>query len=118
MKVEIQKKDDYLVVTVIGNYDLNEAIKKFPLVITACRQTGLTKALIDYRDLEGDIPTTLDFLYTLQVIELYKAHRSAGGPPIRFAFVGANPKPWPMGEEMGQRHGVEVLLTYHYLNLR
>jgi hypothetical protein len=50
----------------------------------------------------------------MQAIELYDAHLSAGGPPIKFAFVGMNPKPWAMDEEMGKNYGVEVLVTYDY----
>jgi hypothetical protein len=53
MKVETHQEDDYLVFFVTGTYDLNEAVEKFPLALTACRQTGISKALIDYRDLEG-----------------------------------------------------------------
>ena len=111
---ETQKQDDYLVFTVTGTYNLNEAIDKFPLVIATCRQMGVSKALIDYRSLAGDIPTTLDFLYTIQAIEFYKTHLSAGGAPIKFVFLGSDPKPWPLGEEIAKSYGMEVLVTYDF----
>ena len=114
MKVETQKQDDYLVFTVSGTYDLNDAIDKFPLVIAACRQTGVFKALIDHRGLMGDIPATLDILYSLQAVEFYQAYLSSGGTPIKFAFVGKDPRPWAAGEEISRDFGVEVLVTNEY----
>ena len=114
MKVETQKRDDYLVFSVSGTYDLNDAIDNFPRVIAACRQTGVFKALIDHRGLVGDIPATLDILYSLQAVEFYQTHLSSGGAPIKFAFVGKDPKPWAAGEEIGKDFSVEVLVTNNY----
>ena len=103
-----------MVFSVSGTYDLNDAIDKFPRVIAACRQTGVFKALIDHRGLVGDIPATLDILYSLQAVEIYQAHLSSGGTPIKFAFVGKDPRSWATGEEIGRDFGVEVLVTNDY----
>jgi hypothetical protein len=45
--------DAFLEVLVTGTYDMQDAIESFPLVLAACRQTGLCKVLIDCCDLAG-----------------------------------------------------------------
>jgi hypothetical protein len=83
-------------------------------VIAACRLVGVSKALIDYRELDGDIPATLEILYSWQAVQFYQEHLSSGGIPIKFAFVGKDPKPWTPGDEIGKSFSVEVLSTTDY----
>ena len=114
MKVESQKQPDYLVFIVTGRYKLDEAIDKFPLAFASCRQTGYSKVLIDYRGLDGEIPATLNVLYGFGIVELYQEHRSAGGAPIKTAFVGNKLKSWSPAEEISRKHGLEAFSTSDY----
>ena len=103
-----------MVFTVTGSYDLSEAIERFPMVIAACRQTGVSKVLIDYRDLDGEIGAAQDILYAQAVLEFYKQHRLSGGRPLGIVFLGPELKPWSDGEEIVKNEGPEVLVTIDY----
>lgn len=67
------------------------------MVIAACRQTGVSKVLIDYRDLDGELGAVQDILYAQAVLEFYKQHRLSCGRPLRTAILGLELKPWSDG---------------------
>ena len=114
LKVDVQQHTDYIEFIVTGTYDLRSAIEKFPLVIMACRQTGLSKALIDYRTLAGDILITEELLYAYRAGGIYKEHLSSGGQPLKIAFVSKEILTYKGGEAVGQTYGAEVLVTGDY----
>ena len=114
LNVGVEQKPDHLVFTVTGTYDINEAIERFPMVLTACRQTGLSRVLIDYRDLDREAWATQDILYAQGVGDFYKQHLSTGGEPIRIAFIGREPKAWEDGEAIGKEYGLDTLTTTDY----
>jgi len=114
MIVDIQPHPDYLLFVVTGKYNLNVAIDKFALVITACLHNGLYKALIDYRQLEGESFASLDVLYAHHAAEMVQKHRATGGTPIKIAFLGKREKPWTFGQEIAKQQGIEVLITQDF----
>jgi hypothetical protein len=114
LEMEVTRKSDYLVFTVTGKYNLHEAIERFPMVLAACRQTGLSRALIDYRDLEVEAWATQDILYAQGVGDYYKQYLSTGGGAIRVAFLAPEPRPWQDGEAIAEGYGLDALTTTDY----
>jgi len=114
LNVDFQQEPDHLVFMVRGSYDLTEAVERFPMVIAACRQIGLARALVDYRDLGGEIGAAQEIIYAQAAVDFYKQHLSTGGRPLRIAFIGREPKPWKDGEEIAKDYGLDVLVTTDY----
>ena len=92
LDVKIIQHTDYLHVVVTGDYDMRDAIDKFPLVLSTCRLTGITKVLVDFRDINGVPAATEKILYTYGIVEHYNQYISHGGREIKFAFVGQSPQ--------------------------
>lgn len=114
LKVSVRQKDTYLEFIVTGTYDLDTAVGKFPLVITACRQTEISHALIDYRQLGGEKMATQELLYAHRVGEFYQEHLAHGGQPLKIAFVGDESLPDTIGQAIGKTYGLESLITNNY----
>ena len=114
LKVSINQHATYIEFVVTGTYDLNNAIEKFPLVITACRQTGLSKALVDYRLLAGEKMVTEDLLYAHRAGEFHQQHLSSGGQPLKIAFVGNESLTKEITEAIGKTYGLVGIVTSDY----
>ena len=67
MNIELVQHEDYLEIMVTGPFDYQKVVDRFPLVITTCRLVGLDKALVDFREVQGDIATTVKMLYTMKI---------------------------------------------------
>ena len=113
MYIELVQHEDYLEVIVTGRYDHQDAIYRFPLVIDTCRLIGIDKALIDFRELQGDIAATLKVLYTLKIKEYYDNHIKAGGMPLKIAYVGSPPQviSYEPGNNLAQNVHLPTKLT-------
>ena len=116
LEVEMQQRSDYLVFIITGIFSIQEAIERFPMVVAGCNQTNLDKAIIDYRAVEGPKISTEEIIYAMGAAEIYQQHLSAGGIPLRIAFVGKkdNLRPWGPGEKMATNLGMQVLVTADY----
>lgn len=114
LKVSVKQKDTYIEFIVTGTYDLETAIAKFPLVTTACQQIGFGKALIDYRGLTGEILATQEVFYAHRVGEFYQEYESAGGLPLKIAFIGKGELSPTTAKEIGKVYDLETLLTSDY----
>ena len=114
INVRVEQEATHLEFIVTGTYDLSKAVEKFPLVIMACRQTGLSKALVDYRPLAGEILVTEELLYAYRAGGFYNQHLSSGGQPLKIAFVGKERLPYKGGEAVGKTYGAEILATSDY----
>jgi len=113
LQVNLIQKPDYLYVEVSGVYEMQDAIYKFPLVISTCRLLGLDKALIDFRQLEGNIAATEKIIYAEGILDHYKLHLSSGGRPLRIAFVGKAPQvsTYEPGIDIANSEGIPFTLT-------
>ena len=113
LDVELQDGKDYLLATVTGGYDLNEAVERFSDVILACRRWGQNRVLIDYRSLDGKIGAIEEIIYATGVGEVYRTHLEAGGVPLRMAFLG-NPsfiRSWVPSEDVAKSYDLEAHAT-------
>ena len=88
---EFVQHTEYLEIIVTGMYDMEEAIDKFPLVLAACRDAKIAKALIDFRKLGGDVYATEKVMYAWKIEEHYRNHLSTGGQNLQIAYVGQSP---------------------------
>jgi len=113
LQVNLIQKPDYLYAEVSGVYEMQDAIDKFPLIISTCRQLILDKALIDFRQLDGKIHATEKLIYTQSVLDQYKLHLSSGGRPLRIAFVGKAPQisSYEPGIDIAKSEGIPVTMT-------
>ena len=91
LDVKIVQHDEYLEVLVSGAYGMQDAIDRFPHVLSACRLTGASKVLIDFRELTGIPAATEKVLYAFGVRDHYEKYISTGGQPLRVAYVGKAP---------------------------
>lgn len=92
LEVQIIQHEDFVEVLVSGEYDLQEAVDKFPLILSTCQITGLRKVLIDFRKLLGKIYAVQKIIYTHQVIDKVKNYFASSGQEIQFAFLGKAPQ--------------------------
>jgi hypothetical protein len=113
MNIYLVQKKEYLEVIVTGQYDHQEAVKRFPMVINACQLAGVKKALVDFRKLEGAIAATSKVLYAMQIKEYYSNHIHSGGDPLKIAYVGSPSIIgfYEPGSEVAQREKLPTILT-------
>lgn len=112
INIKIIQHDQYLEVLVWGDYTLEEAIERFPAVISTCRLTGLSKVLIDYRELKGDFAAIQKVIFAMETIDLYDKHLSSGGKEIEVAYVGSplGVSPYEPGMEIAEKRGLPFKL--------
>jgi hypothetical protein len=113
LDIQVIQEPTHLRVEVTGTFDLQDAMARFPLVISACRLTGLTKVLIDSRRMQGDIAATEKAIYSLEVREQYLHHLASGGEPLRVAYLGSAPRvsTYEPGQELAERENLPFLTT-------
>ena len=113
LDIEIVQEPTHLRVEVTGVYDMNDAIARFPLVISACRLTGRNKVLIDFRRLRGDIAAIEKVIYSESIKEQYAQHLEYGGEPLRVAYLGAahQVSTYEPGLELAESEGLPFTLT-------
>lgn len=89
LSINVIQHSDFFQIVVTGTYNLQEAIDKFHYVLTSCNMTGISKFLIDFRELSGDRAALEKIIYALEVQDRYFKHLDAGGPKLLVAFVGS-----------------------------
>ncbi len=111
--VEMAERPDYLLVTVTGSYDLDEAIERFGSVLLACRRSGQNQILVDYRGLTGESGAIEEIIYATGIGDLYRMHLEAGGAPLRIAYLGTPSfiQSWVPGVEVAKGYDLEVCVT-------
>lgn len=112
LNVEFINNGDYLEVKATGKYSLEEAIKHFPKVLDTCADLDLTKVLIDYSKLQGNIYALQKILYTDQTIFILKKHYAETGKDIKFAYLGgAHVSEYEPGQELADIKGMQSITT-------
>lgn len=70
-----------------GPYCLQASVDEFTKILSACRQSGLSKVLIDCRKIEGTAQATEKALYILGIQDIYGKHLDSGGQKLMIAYV-------------------------------
>jgi hypothetical protein len=113
LEVGIIRHNEYVEAIVSGDYDMKEAVDKFQQVIFVCYTARLSKVLIDFRQLHGDIYAVQKIMYTHQVIDQVKNYLASGGNPLQVAYVGKAPQvsTYEPGIEIADREGIQAIIT-------
>ncbi|MHA2061302.1 MAG: hypothetical protein ACW963_03315 [Candidatus Sifarchaeia archaeon] len=113
LEVEIIQHKEYVEAIISGEYDMQEAVNKFPPVLSACQIVGLSKVLIDFRKLHGDIYAVQKIMYTQQVLGQVKDYFATRSKDLQFAYVRKAPQVSTNepGLEMAEREGIQVIVT-------
>lgn len=85
--IKMTEHEHYIEFIVTGQYDIAEGIEKFSYALEACRKSGLTKMLVDYRELEYRGEATEKVLYAFGIEDLYRKHLEKGGPKLKIAYL-------------------------------
>ncbi len=114
LEVEIIQHKEYVEAIVSGEYDMQEAVDKFLIVISALQIAGLSKVSIDFRRLHGKIYALQKIMYTEQVLGQVKNCFGSRGKDLQFAYVGKAPQvsTYEPGLEMVEREGIQAIVTY------
>lgn len=91
LDIKIIQHDAFLEVVVSGDYNMQEAIDRFPHLLSACRLAGSPKVLIDFRNLTGIPAATEKIIYAFGIKDHYDEYISAGGQELMVAYVGSAP---------------------------
>ena len=87
-KLHIETRETYLYLSLTGDYDPDQALRDFGRLLDACTESGLSKVLIDYRDLRNNHANIIDrYEYIKTVNKQYVDFRKRGGGTLRIAYV-------------------------------
>jgi hypothetical protein len=113
LSLDIKTRPGYIQFNVTGQFDMLEAIERFPEVIFACRQYDINKVLIDHRSVEGESAMVQEIIYATGIGELYSQHLAIGGAPLKIAYVGNESfiRSWMPGQDVAESYGLEVFPT-------
>ena len=113
MDVEVTINKKYIEAIVAGEYNIQQAIDKFSLVLSACLLSGLSKVLIDYRNLAGEVYAVQEMLYAKKIIAQIKSYAQLESENLRFAYVGKVPQvsTYNPGLEMAECEYIKAIVT-------
>ena len=113
LEVVIIRHKEYLEAIVSGEYNLQEALHKFSRVLLACKIADLSKVLIDFRKLHGDIYAVQKIIYSHKVIGQVKDYFASKGKDLKFAYVGKAPQvsTYKPGLEMAEKEGMQAIVS-------
>lgn len=113
LEVQIIQHEDFVEAIVSGEYDMQEAIDKFPIILSSCQVADLTKILIDFRNLDGKIYAIQKIIYAHHVIDKIRQYFTSRDKNIQFAFVGKPPQisTYEPGIEIVEREGMQAIVT-------
>ena len=91
LKIDLEPYENHLLALVTGEYDLDEALEGFSLLLAACQLTGRTRVVVDFRRMGGIPQATEKTVYALIAAQYYEDYRKGGGQALRIAYLGAAP---------------------------
>ena len=111
--VEVIQHKEYVEAIVSGEFDLQDAVDKFQVIIITCKIAGLSKVLIDFRELEGDILALQKIICSFQVIEQVKLYFESKSSDIQLAYLGKAPQvsSYKPGLEIAKMEGIQAIVT-------
>ncbi len=114
-QLDVETKETYLSLSLSGEYDPDQAIRDFGRLLDACTESGLSKVVIDYRDLRNNIVNIIDrYEYIKAVNKQYVDFRRRGGGILRIAYVAPGeilPRPDNFNETVTENFGFPAIET-------
>ena len=98
-KLHIETRETYLYLSLTGDYDPDQALRDFGRLLDACTESGMSKVLIDYRDLKNPILSVTDrYQYIAAVNKQYRDFRTRGGGTLSIAYLSLPDALLPPGD--------------------
>ncbi len=112
LKTEIRPLDDHLLVLATGEYNLDEALDGFALVLAACKLSEVTRVVVDFRCMNGIPHATEKVVYALGAAQHYEDYLKTGGLTLRIAFLGPQTAldSYEPGLDIGQQRNLPIRL--------
>jgi hypothetical protein len=89
-QLDVELRETYLYLSLTGDYDPDQALRDFGRLLDACTESGLSKVVIDIRDLRNNIVNIIDrYEYIKAVNKQYVDYRKRGGGILRIAYVAS-----------------------------
>ena len=79
-RTHLEHRDGCAIVRAEGEWEMADAMRTLRALIDTCRREGITRVLIDTRDVDGPVPL-------LDRSDVGKTMAKTVGPPIAFAVV-------------------------------
>jgi hypothetical protein len=113
LEIAIQNRSDHIFVQVRGEFEMWPAVNLFRDILVECKETGVSKVLLDNQELMRPPGFSDTFQYNEIVTEYYQVMRNLGCPPLRMAYVLAEGTEALVeyGREIGGESGIELLVT-------
>lgn len=113
LEVEVIQHEEYVEAIVSGEFDLQDAVDKFPIIIITCKISGLSKVLIDYRKVQGDIFALQKIICSFEAIEQIKVYFASKSRNMQFAYLGKTPQvnSYKPGLELAGKAGIKAIVT-------
>jgi len=88
LEIKLIHHNNFLEVIASGVFNREEAIDRFPYVLSVCRLTKHDKVVIDYRDYIGERLATDKIIYAFGIQDHYNEYLANGGHQLKVAYVG------------------------------
>jgi hypothetical protein len=113
LDLQVERKADYLLITVSGGFDLESAKDAARRIIEFCEAHKQSKALVDCRNVAGPLSTIERYDYATFVADLHTRYALEHGAPLRVAYVGNEPliDPSRFGETVAVNRGALLKAT-------
>jgi hypothetical protein len=108
-----EPRHGYVLVSAGGRFDLASAKKFAEQTLEACGRFGLSKALIDCREVKGSVSVSDRYEYAVFVSVLHRQYGDRHKRQLQVAYVGNVPliDPHRFGETVGRNRGAMVKAT-------
>ena len=114
-RIHFEPMETYLAITLTGEYDADQVTEDFGRMLQACVSTGMSKVLIDYRELKNVPADAMSrFHYLTNVYKQYLDFRMEGGALLRLAYVAPGNAPSqadPLVEAVAENYGFPTMET-------
>jgi hypothetical protein len=109
---DFSRKEDYFFVVASGDCDVEYSIYMFYWVLDTCRLTGLSKVLIDYRNIGSKIAKVESILFAQGVIDKFKKYLKSEDSSLKISFLGTvSQVSDDPNIDMLKREGLPVIVT-------
>ena len=113
-EVNIIKKPEYLLAVVVANSScLEEGIRHFQDILSACSEFERQKVLLDFHLTNDDMSLIDEVMYIKRIAQEYQRYLDAGNPPLKIAFWGSPDriKPHSPSPKIGKEIGLNMFVT-------
>ena len=111
--VNIERKSEYLLVTVTDFLYQEVAMKCFQEILSACIEFNTQKVLLDFHLIDNKLSMVDEVIYIKRIALEYQQYIDANNPPLKIAFWGGSGlvKPHSPSPKIGKETGLDMIVT-------